>query len=96
MSDKVKKSSNDKKVVPALLIKGSSKNNNIFSVKNGVGGNASKKDNFTVSQKNKKPLSINILSNAHRISDKAKAKKKSEDEISFHFSFKKGKFLNEP
>ena len=96
MSDKVKKSSNDKKVVPALLIKGSSKNNNIFSVKNGVGGITSKKDNFTVSQKNKKPLSINILSTAHRISDKAKAKKKNEDEISFHFSFKKGKFLNEP
>ena len=97
MSDKVKKSPNDKKVVPALLIKGSSKNNtNIFSVKNGVNGNTCKKDNYTISQKNKKPLSINILSNAHRISDKTKAKKKSEDEISFHFSFKKGKFLNEP
>ena len=43
MSDKVKKSPNDKKVVPALLVKGSSKYNNIFSVKNGINDNTSKK-----------------------------------------------------
>ena len=40
-------------------------------------------------RKIKKPQSINILNNAHRITDKRKAKKKNENEISFHFSFKK-------
>ena len=94
MSDKIKKVSNDKKLTPSVLVKGTSQSI-IPSIKNS--GETSKKDN-TNSQKNnnKKPQSINILTNARKLGDKGRAKKKSEDEISFHFSFKKGKFLCGP
>ena len=94
MSDKIKKSSEEKKPVPSILLKPSSKNNNVSTKKS---GNNSKieKDNITTNVKNKKPLSINI-NNPTKTRDKLKIKKKSEGDISFHFSFKKGKFLNEP
>ena len=88
MSDKLKKTPVEKKIVPSLLVKASSKNNNILSIKNS--------DTVTNSQKNKKAQSINILNNARKDREKTKIKKKNDGEISFHFSFKKGKFLSEP
>ena len=94
MSDKIKKSSEEKKPAPSTLLKPPSKNNNVSTKKS---GNNSKveKDNITMTIKNKKPLTINI-NNLTKTRDKLKIKKKSEGDISFHFSFKKGKFLNEP
>lgn len=86
MSEKIKKSSGEKKPVPSIL-KSSSKNNNSNS--------KPEKDNLTMSLKHKKAQSINI-NNLTKSKEKIKLKKKSDDDISFHFSFKKGKFLNEP
>lgn len=95
MSDKLKRTS-DKKIVPSIMIKDSSKNNNNnnTSIKNSQ--NNSKRDTVTYNQKNKKSQSINILNNIRKISDKTKLKKKNDGDISFHYSFKKGKFLCEP
>ena len=89
MSDKYKKNSVEKKTNPNPLIKDSSKILN-------KSGNNSKIDNYTINQKIKKTQSINILNNAHKIIDKKQLKKKNDGDISFHFSFKKGKFLSEP
>ena len=86
MSEKIKKSSGEKKPVPSIL-KSSSKNNNSNS--------KPEKDNLTMSLKHKKAQSINI-NNLTKSKEKIKLKKKSDDDISFHFSFKKGKFLSEP
>ena len=82
MSEKYKRSSIDKKIVIP-----SSKNNNNMSIKNS--GNNSKIDNFTINQKFKKAQSINILNNPHKIIEKKQIKKKNDEDISFHFSFKK-------
>ena len=68
MSDKIKKSPVEIKIAPSLLIKPSSKNNNILSKKNS--------DNLTNSNKIKKAQSINILNNARKEREKAKIKKK--------------------
>ena len=56
----------------------------------------SKRENMTFSQKNKKAQSINILNTVKKITERVKTKKKSDGDISFHYSFKKGKFLCEP
>ena len=84
MSDNLKKAPVDKKI-PSILVNGPSKN--ITNLKNN--GNTSKKDNISIGQRKSKPMSINTL-------HKVKTKKKMDDEISFHYSFKKGKFLCEP
>jgi len=51
---------------------------------NNVSGNGSKRDNATLSQKKTK------------VANKNKTKKKNDIDLSFHYSFKKGKFLCEP
>lgn len=96
MSDKYKKVTFETKNPPSILTKDPPKNNNNngnILMKNTF---TSKRDNLTFSQKNKKAQSINIVNAVKKLNERVKTKKKSDGDISFHYSFKKGKFLCEP